>query len=103
LIAARPRLVIFVLDGTWKSARKMLRASPNLAVLPSLCFEPSAPSTYRIRRQPKPHCYSTIEAIHFVLDWFAPRENAGLAGAPGHDNLRAVFHAVIERQLAYTP
>ncbi len=103
LISAGPRLVIFVLDGTWKSVRKMLRASPNLGALPKLCFEPNSPSTYRIRRQPKPHCYSTIEAIHFVLDWFAPRENGSMAGAPAHDNLLAVFHAVIERQLAYTP
>jgi tRNA-uridine aminocarboxypropyltransferase len=102
LIAVRQRLVIFVLDGTWKSARKMLRASPNLAALPKLCFEPAAPSNYRIRRQPKPHCYSTIEAIHFVLDWFARQANDPAAWPQRHHNLLAVFRAMVDRQLVYT-
>src|SRR5512145_1256483 len=32
--------VVFVLDGTWKSVRKMLRLSGNVASLPAVCFEP---------------------------------------------------------------
>jgi tRNA-uridine aminocarboxypropyltransferase len=103
LIIVRQRLVIFVLDGTWKSVRKMLRASPNLAELPRLCFEPAAPSNYRIRRQPRPYCYSTIEAIRFVLDWFAPRAGSDSPCLQSHHNLLTVFHAMVDRQLAYTP
>ena len=76
LVPAGRQLIVFVLDGTWKSVRKMLRLSRNLASLPMICFEPPSPSSYRIRRQPKAHCYSTIEAIHHVLDLFAPRGSA---------------------------
>jgi len=98
LVPAGRRLVVFVLDGTWKSVRKMLRLSQNVASLPRICFEPPSPSTYRIRRQPKAHCYSTIESIHHVLDMFAPH---GLA-RPVHDNLLTVFRSVIDRQLSHT-
>jgi DTW domain-containing protein YfiP len=98
MVPAGRRLIVFVLDGTWKSVRKMLRLSQNLASLPMICFEPPSPSSYRIRREPKPHCYSTIEAIHHVLDLFAPRGSS----RPAHDNLLTVFRSVIERQLAYT-
>jgi tRNA-uridine aminocarboxypropyltransferase len=102
-MTVRERVVIFVLDGTWKSVRKMLRASPNLAALPKLCFEPAAPSNYKIRRQPRPYCYSTLEAIHFVLDWFAPGANSDSFCPPAHHNLLIVFHGMVDRQLAYTP
>ncbi|MGH7855579.1 MAG: tRNA-uridine aminocarboxypropyltransferase [Candidatus Binatia bacterium] len=98
LVPAGRRLVVFVLDGTWKSVRKMLRVSQNVARLPMICFEPPSPSSYRIRREPKPHCYSTIEAIHHVLDLFAPCGSS----RPAHDNLLAVFRTVIDRQLTYT-
>ena len=91
--------VVFVLDGTWKSVRKMLRLSGNVASLPAVCFEPPSPSDYRIRRQPRPHCYSTVEAIHHLLDLLAP---AAAATRP-HHNLLTVFRSVIERQLAFTP
>jgi DTW domain-containing protein YfiP len=97
LVPAGRRLIVFVLDGTWKSVRKMLRLSQNLASLPMICFEPTLPSNYRIRRQPKAHCYSTIEAIHHVLDLFA----ACGSTRPAHDNLLTVFRSVIDRQLTY--
>jgi len=98
LVPAGRQLIVFVLDGTWKSVRKMLRLSQNLANLPMIAFEPQSPSSYRIRREPKAHCYSTVEAIHQVLELFSPRGQS----QPAHDNLLAVFRWVIDRQLAYT-
>ena len=98
MVPAGRRLIVFVLDGTWKSVRKMLRLSQNLASLPMICFEPPSPSNYRIRRQPKAHCYSTIEATHHVLDLFTLRGSAQCA----HDNLLRVFRSVIDHQLTYT-
>ena len=76
--------------------------SRNLASLPAICFEPPSPSAYRIRRQPKPHCYSTLEAIHHVLDLFSPRGNEASRSHRPHENLLTVFNSVIDRQLAYT-
>jgi DTW domain-containing protein len=98
LVPTGRHLVVFLLDGTWKSVHKMLRLSQNVASLPRLRFEPPAASSYRIRRQPRSHCYSTIEAIHHVLDLFSPAH--GLAHP--HDNLLAVFRSVIDRQVIYT-
>jgi DTW domain-containing protein YfiP len=98
LVPAGRQLIVFVLDGTWKSVRKMLRLSQNLANLPMIAFEPQSPSSYRIRREPEAHCYSTVEAIHQVLELFSPRGQS----QPAHDNLLAVFRWVIDRQLAYT-
>ncbi|MGH7871905.1 MAG: tRNA-uridine aminocarboxypropyltransferase [Candidatus Binatia bacterium] len=98
-VPARRNLLVFVLDGTWKSARKMIRLSRNLANLPRISFEPPAPSSYRIRRQPKPHCYSTIEAIHHVIQLLTPCSGERRS----HDNLLTVFDSVIEQQLTYSP
>ena len=95
-------LNIFVLDGTWKTASKMIRLSRNLQVLPLVCFVPPTPSAFRIRRQPHPDFYSTIEAIHHVIDLFAPTENENPAKPRPHDNLLAVFGTAVSRQLYYT-
>ena len=98
MVPAGRKMIVFVLDGTWKSARKMVRLSRNLAELPRISFEPPSPSQYRIRRQPQPHCYSTIEAIHQVVELYAAHDSSPLH----HDNLLTVFHSVIDRQSSYT-
>ena len=102
LFPGNRKLVVFVLDGTWKSVRKMIRSSRNLARLPKICFDPPAPSAYRIRREPRPECYSTIEAIHQVIELLTPRLGYQAPFLSPHDNLLAVFRSVIERQLTYT-
>src|SRR5207245_5532042 len=40
------QLVIFVIDGTWHNAKKMLARSPNLARLPRICFTPEREYQY---------------------------------------------------------
>ncbi len=94
--------VVFVLDGTWKSVRKMLRLSANLRALPRICFQPPTPSAYGFRREPRPECYSTIEAIHQVIELFDPSTGDGVAGRR-HDRLLKAFHFMVATQLAYSP
>ena len=60
-------VTLVVVDGTWSQAKKMVRQNPVLGRLPRVTFQPSHPSEYRIRREPKPYCVSTIEALMFVL------------------------------------
>jgi DTW domain-containing protein YfiP len=94
-------LAIFVIDGTWATARKMIR-SQNLKDLPRICFEPKTPSRFRVRKQPAPGCYSTIEAIHHTIDLLGCC-SGGLEGegqARPHDALLDVFDLMVERQLA---
>jgi DTW domain-containing protein YfiP len=96
------KLVVFVLDGTWKSVRKMIRLSKNLARLPTICFDPPTPSAYRISRETRPQCYSTIEAIHQVIELFTFEAAPYGPFSRPHDTMLGVLRSVIERQLTYT-
>ena len=85
-------LTLVVVDGTWSQAKKMARDNPILANLPRLTFQPERPSDYRIRREPKPHCVSTIEALMYVLGI--------LEGDPTRfRQLLEPFHRMINRQI----
>ncbi len=66
---------IFVIDGTWGNSNKMLRLSPNLATLPKICFTPSHPSEFKVRKQPKEFCLSSLEAINEVIHLLSPFTN----------------------------
>lgn len=88
------RLTVFVVDGTWATARQTVRLSRNLHAIPRVCFTPPGPSNFRVRKQPREGCYSTIEAVHHFIDLL------GTAGASRpHDNLLEVFDVMVERQL----
>lgn len=88
------RLTVLVVDGTWATARKMVRLSSNINKLPRICFTPQTASNFRVRRQPRAECYSTIEAIHQTIDLF---DNEG--STREHDHLLEVFEKMVNRQL----
>jgi DTW domain-containing protein len=58
---------LVVVDGTWALAKKLVRVNPRLASLPRYALRPPAPSAYRIRREPRAECVSTIEAVMYAL------------------------------------
>jgi DTW domain-containing protein YfiP len=89
--------VVFVIDGTWNSARKTMYRSQNLNKLPSIRFTPPSPSRIRVRHQPAGHCYTTIEAIHHVIDLLEPPE---MSSRP-HDNLLEVLDHMVGLQLKF--
>jgi DTW domain-containing protein YfiP len=92
------KLTVFVVDGTWGTAKKTVNQSPNLNTLPRICFTPQTPSTFRVRKQPRIECYSTIEAIHQTIDLLGPA-----VGFPTvervHDRLLSIFDQMVNRQL----
>jgi DTW domain-containing protein YfiP len=88
------KVLVFVIDATWSKAKQMKRLSQNLSTLPAVCFTPDTPSTFRLRKQPHPHCYSVIEALHFVL------EKLGTCANDEHDNLLEVFDFMVNQQIA---
>lgn len=61
------RLVVFLLDATWRHVRPMLRLSHSLQQLPKIMFSNAAPSRYVFKKQPEPGCLSTLEATHELL------------------------------------
>ncbi len=59
---------IFILDGTWPCARKMLKLSKNLQKLKRVSFDNKLKSKFIIKQQPAPLCLSTIESVYTVLN-----------------------------------
>lgn len=100
LFPVHKKLRIFVIDGTWATARKMVRQSQNLHHLPRICFSPAAPSNFRVRKQPNAACYSTIEAIHHTIELLGPSQGFSLQTRI-HDKLLSVFDSMVERQLEF--
>lgn len=87
------KLVVFVIDGTWATAGRMIR-SEDLRGLPSVSFSLVARSRFRVRKQPAAECLSTIEAIHRTIDL--------LGTTSEHDSLLKVFDRMVEFQLGFT-
>lgn len=61
------RLVVFLIDGTWPCAKKMMRLSKNLISLPRVSFSATHTSIFEIKEQPADFCLSTLESIHFFI------------------------------------
>lgn len=96
--------LVLIPDGTWTTAKRLVRVSERLSALPALRFSPPRPSRYgRLRKEPGPDCWSTLESAHHVIDRFGA---LGLAPPPpdrAHDRLLVVMDEVVARQLAYEP
>jgi DTW domain-containing protein YfiP len=93
------RLVVFLLDATWRLVRPMLRLSPNLQRLPKIMFSNAAPSRYLIKRQPEPGCLSTLEATHELL---LALDRSGLDRYTLPEQLLGVFMRMQEIQITRT-
>jgi DTW domain-containing protein YfiP len=98
LCPAGRELLVFVIDGTWTSARKIVQRSRNLRELPRISFTPPQPSRFRLRRQPKEHCFSTVEAIHHAIELLGESRGFDTASR-AHDVLLRVFDVMVEQQL----
>lgn len=59
---------LFILDGTWPCARKMLKLSKNLQTLKRVSFDNKIKSKFIIKQQPESLCLSTIESVFTVLN-----------------------------------
>lgn len=90
----RPPRTLVVVDGTWSNAKKLVRRSPLLRSLPGLVCRPDHISRYRIRREPAPHCLSTIEATAHALEH--------IERAPGrYAPILRAFDRMVDVQLDY--
>lgn len=93
------QLVVFVVDGTWASARHTMRLSENLKSLPRISFNNDSRSNFRIRKQPKVECLSTIEAIHRTIELLGDSQGYQLESGK-HHNLLEVFDFMVENQIS---
>jgi DTW domain-containing protein YfiP len=88
-------VTLIVVDGTWSLAKKLVRVNPALARLPRYALAPSEPSQYRIRREPRLECVSTIEAIQHAL---AVLEKDATRFRPMLEPFRAMIDSQIEAE-----
>ncbi len=100
LVPTSKKLRIFVIDGTWATAGKMIRMSENLKTLLRVCFSPPKLSNFRVRKQPNEACYSTIEAIHHTIELMGSTQGFNLETRQ-HDHLLSAFDFMVERQLIF--
>ncbi|MES2856299.1 MAG: tRNA-uridine aminocarboxypropyltransferase [Bdellovibrionota bacterium] len=100
LFSDSTKLNVFVIDGTWSTARKMIR-SKNLAGLERISFEMNQPSRFgRVRKQPAPGCFSTIEAIHHTIELLGETRGFDVESRK-HDVLLNVFDSMVQRQMTF--
>ncbi len=96
------RSTVIVVDGTWDEAQKIVYRNKPLQTLPAISFSKPLVSNYRIRKQPKSFCLSTLESVAHLL-----RLNALATGcdAPldSYESLLRGFDRMVEQQLSYTP
>ncbi len=100
-IPAGRQPLIFVLDGTWNGARSMARLNPRLRALPRLSFSCTRKSAYKFRQQPFPEAFSTIEAIHFIIDSFNTAGTTAKTPEADYANLLAVFDWMVGKQCSF--
>lgn len=65
---AHKRNVIFIIDGTWPCAKKILKLSLNINKLQKISFIHNKSSVYKIKTQPKEFCLSTMESTLCVIE-----------------------------------
>lgn len=89
-------LVIIVIDGTWATAKKMMKQSENLHTLPRICFTPEKPSEFLIKQQPNELCLSTIESVHLLIQNL---KKMNLENCVGEDVMLDLFRQMRDFQL----
>ena len=88
---------LFLLDGTWPCARKMLKLSKNLQQLKRVSFDNKITSKFVFKQQPDALCLSTIESVYTVLNLL---KRSDFEHADTKDFLLP-FEKMIEYQLDY--
>ena len=92
-------LLVFVIDGTWECARRLLNRSRNVRALPRLSFFRGYISQFAIKKQPKEHCVSTIEALYYLCK---EAEEAGYENLNAQNEvLMALLKKLVDAQLQY--
>lgn len=97
LLEKKKQIIVFLIDGTWPCAKKMMRLSKNIRSLPRVSFTANHTSIFEIKEQPADFCLSTLESIHFFIQECNRR---GLEETDKkEDQMIEVFKAMIDFQM----
>ena len=97
LTGHRGKLQVFVVDGTWPLAGKILRLSKNIQALPTVSFTPRQPSNFKFKKQPQAEYLSTIESIQLLLE--LGQEQGIETVGKNIEQLPKVFERLVQIQL----
>jgi DTW domain-containing protein YfiP len=93
---------VIIIDGTWVEARKIVYRNKFLQSLPKISFKQPILSQYKIRKQPKDFCLSTLECIgHLLKMSIGTANNDDLI--KNYDQLFNAFNMMVEKQLNHFP
>ncbi len=88
---------VFVIDGTWACAKKMMKLTTSLHHLPRLSFTTDRISEFTVKHQPIPGCLSTAESLHQLI---IEMNRLGVEKTQGlENNLMEVFRTTVEQQI----
>jgi len=86
---------LFVPDGTWRKAKRLMHLNPALQALPHITL-PLAQSAYVLRHTTQTNAYATLEAVATALMGFEPWLDLGYLHAPLHRLMQDQRHAMGE-------
>jgi DTW domain-containing protein YfiP len=95
------RLAIFVIDGTWTTAKQMIRQSQRLSQLPKISFNVDARSIYEFRKQPKEFCLSTVEAVAVLVENLVQKGLCQAYPENSHHQMLNAFRSLVRSQVQY--
>lgn len=97
------RTLLVIIDATWNQARKMVRMSPWLQVLPILHLQPERASRYQLRRSCQAEHLCTAEVAVACLD-LAGEVDAASGLDDYFDTFNSAYHMTrLNRPLADSP
>lgn len=91
------RPLIFVIDGTWPCAKKMMKLSNNINTLPRISFSSDKESAFLIKHQPHKQALSTVESVHVLIKELGKFGVEELSGS--EDSMINAFKAMIQKQI----
>lgn len=92
------RPVLFVIDGTWPCAKRMVGLNPALRALPRISVAVDRPSEFLTKHQPDPCCLATIEAVDRTLQALA-RQGRERYSAEQSERFLRPFRRMVARGL----
>ncbi|MFG1483141.1 tRNA-uridine aminocarboxypropyltransferase [Halobacteriovorax sp. HFRX-2_2] len=89
--------LIFVIDGTWPCAKKMMKLSTNINELPRISFSSDKESAFLIKHQPHKQALSTVESVHVLIKELGKYGVEELDG--NEDSMIDAFKAMVQKQI----
>ena len=93
-------MAVFIIDSTWACSIKMLRESRNLRALKCISFSNTKLSEFKIKKQPKDYCLSTIESTLTLLK-LLNRWRIEDIKEDDFNNFLNPFHKMVQYQLKH--